>query len=123
MVSHVSVKESRAHATAAMSIMVLASTGPQRDFDRSFRPTSNRVRQRWERLDLAQRRGAAIPPIDVYRLGDLHFVKDGHHRVSVAGATGQKTIEAYVTEVLTRAPATGISRRGGALLKAAGGGG
>ena len=84
-----------------------------RDFDRSFRPTSNRVRQRWERLDLAQRRGAAIPPIDVYRLGDLHFVKDGHHRVSVARAAGQKTIEAYVTEVLTRAPATDISRRGG----------
>ena len=82
-----------------------------RDFDRSFRPTSNRVRQRWERLDLARRRGAAIPPIDVYRLGDLHFVKDGHHRVSVARAAGQKTIEAYVTEVLTRAPATGISRR------------
>jgi hypothetical protein len=79
------------------------------DFDRSFRPTSNRVRQRWERLDLAQRRGAPIPPIDVYRIGDLHFVKDGHHRVSVAKATGQKTIEAYVTEVLTRMPPTGIS--------------
>ena len=86
-----------------------------RDFDRSFRPTSNRVRQRWERLDLARRRGAAIPPIDVYRLGDLHFVKDGHHRVSVARAAGQKTIEAYVTEVLTRAPATGISRHGDLL--------
>jgi len=92
-----------------------------RDFDRGFRPTSNRVQQRWEQLDLARRRGAAIPPIDVYRVGDLHFVKDGHHRVSVS--TGQKTIEAYVTEVLTRMPATGISRRGGLLLKAAGGGG
>ena len=94
-----------------------------RDFDRRFRPTSNRVRQRWERLDLAQRRGVAIPPIDVYRVGDLHFVKDGHHRVSVARATGHKTIEAYVTEVLTRIPATGISRRGGLPLKAAGSGG
>ena len=91
---------------------VAGTVDSQRDFDRSFRPTSNRVRQRWERLDLARRRGAAIPPIDVYRLGDLHFVKDGHHRVSVARAAGQKTIEAYVTEVLTRAPATGISRRG-----------
>jgi hypothetical protein len=94
-----------------------------RDFDRGFRPTSNRVRQRWEGLDLAWRRGVAIPPIDVYRVGGLHFVKDGHHRVSVARATGQKTIEAYVTEVLTRIPATGISRRGSLALKAAGGGG
>ena len=92
---------------------VVGTVDSQRDFDRSFRPTSNGVRQRWERLDLAQRRGAAIPPIDVYRVGGLHFVKDGHHRVSVARAAGQKTIEAYVTEVLTRAPATDISRRGG----------
>jgi hypothetical protein len=102
---------------------VAGTVDSRRDFDRSFRPTSNRVRRRWERLDLAQRRGVAIPPIDVYRVGDLHFVKDGHHRVSVARATGQKTIEAYVTEVLTRMPATGISRRGDPLLKAAGSGG
>lgn len=78
-------------------------------FDRKFRPTSNRVRQRWERLDLAQRRGVLLPPIDVYRVGDLHFVMDGHHRVSVAMATGRKTIQAYVTEVLTRTRPTGVS--------------
>jgi ParB-like chromosome segregation protein Spo0J len=67
------------------------------------------VRQRWERLDLAQRRGVLLPPIDVYRVGDLHFVMDGHHRVSVAMATGRKTIQAYVTEVLTRTRPTGVS--------------
>ena len=81
---------------------VAGTVDSRRDFDRRFRPTSDRVRQRWERLDLAQRRGVSLPPIDVYRVGDLHFVKDGHHRVSVARATGHKTIEAYVTEVLTR---------------------
>jgi hypothetical protein len=59
------------------------------------------VRSRWEQLALAQRRGAAIPPIEVYRAGGLHFVNDGHHRVSIAAATGQQTIDAYVTEVLT----------------------
>ncbi len=42
-----------------------------------------------------------MPPIDVYRIGDLHFVKDGHHRVSVARALGYKDINAYVTEVVT----------------------
>ena len=88
-----------------------------RDFDRRFRPTSGRVRERWERLALAQRRGESIPPIDVYRIGDLHFVQDGHHRVSIAIATGAKTIEAYVTEVLTTVPATGIRRRGDLLVK------
>ena len=77
--------------------------------------SSNQVRQRWERLDLAQRRGVAIPPIDVYRVGDLHFVKDGHHRVSVARATGQTTIEAHVTEVLTRMRAASSSRWGDLL--------
>jgi hypothetical protein len=81
------------------------------DFDRRFRPASGRDRQRWEQLDLAERHGAVIPPIEVYRVGGLHFVKDGHHRVSVAIATGQEMIDADVTEVLTRLPATGISRR------------
>jgi len=73
-----------------------------REFDRSFRPTSGRVRERWERIALAQRQGRDMPPIDVYRVGELHFVKDGHHRVSVARALGRETIEAYVTEVVTR---------------------
>jgi hypothetical protein len=43
-----------------------------------------------------------MPPISVYRVGGLHFVRDGHHRVSVARALGQSTIDAHVTEVLTR---------------------
>jgi hypothetical protein len=72
-----------------------------REFDRRFRPTSNRVRTRWERVATAQRRGQEMPPIDVYRIGEVHFVKDGHHRVSVARAMGWKKIDAYVTEVIT----------------------
>jgi hypothetical protein len=73
-----------------------------REFDRQFRPTSSRVRTRWERIALAQRTGKGMPPIDVYRIGELHFVRDGHHRVSVARARGDRVIEAYVTEVLTK---------------------
>jgi hypothetical protein len=89
----------------------------RRDFDRQFRPTSSRVRERWERLALAQRRGESIPPIDVYRIGGLHFVQDGHHRVSIALATGQKVIDAYVTEVLTAVPAGDIRSRHDLLMK------
>jgi hypothetical protein len=81
-----------------------------REFDRSFRPTSGRVRRRWERIAAAQRRGESMPPIDVYRIGELHFVKDGHHRVSVARALGHSHIDAYVTEVQTKVGAGGEIR-------------
>ena len=80
---------------------IVGTAGARRDFDRCFRPASGRVRCRWERLALAQRRGEAIPPIEVYRVGHWHFVSDGHHRVSIAAATGQQLIDAYVTQVLT----------------------
>jgi hypothetical protein len=91
----------------------IVGTAEQRhDFDRHFRPTSNRVRDRWEQLALAERRGAAIPPIEVYRIGGRHFVSDGHHRVSIAAATGQQTIDAYVTEILTTRLPAGTTRSG-----------
>ena len=83
---------------------IVGTAGARRDFDRCFRPTSGRVRSRWEPLALAQRRGEAIPPIEVYRVGHRHFVSDGHHRVSIAAATGQQLIDAYVTQVLTTVP-------------------
>jgi hypothetical protein len=83
---------------------IVGTAERRRDFDRHFRPASNRVRERWEQLALAERRGAAIPPIEVYRVGGLHFVSDGHHRVSIAAATSQQTIDAYVTEILTTKP-------------------
>jgi hypothetical protein len=80
-----------------------------REFDRRFRPTTSKVRPRWERIATAQRRGQSMPPIDVYRIGDLHFVKDGHHRVSVARALRLDSIDAYVTEVETKIdPGTAI---------------
>jgi hypothetical protein len=96
---------------------IVGSVDSMRDFDRRFRPTSNRVRERWERLALAQRRGESIPPIDVYQVGELYFVSDGHHRVSIALAMGQKVIDAYVTEILTAVPAKGIWHRSDLLFK------
>jgi hypothetical protein len=96
---------------------IVGTVDSRRDFDRQFRPTSGRVRERWERLALAQRRGESIPPIDVYRVGGLHFVKDGHHRVSIAIATGLTSIDAYVTEVRTTAPASGIRSRSDLVMR------
>jgi hypothetical protein len=74
------------------------------DFDRRLRPTSPRLRTRWERIAAAQRRGEALPPVSLFKVGDLYFVRDGHHRVSVARALGRKDIDAYVVEVSTRIP-------------------
>src|SRR3954447_19002280 len=72
------------------------------DFDRGFRPTSARLRSRWERIAAAQRRGEALPPVSLFKVGDLYFVRDGHHRVSVAKSQGRQDIDAYVTEVTTK---------------------
>ncbi|MGZ4277306.1 MAG: chromosome partitioning protein ParB [Solirubrobacteraceae bacterium] len=71
-------------------------------FDRNFRPTSARVRARWERIANAVRRGERMPPISLFRIGEVYFVRDGHHRVSVARALGRTQIDAYVVEVETR---------------------
>jgi hypothetical protein len=72
------------------------------DFDRGLRPTSARLRSRWERINAAQRRGEALPPVSLFKVGALYFVRDGHHRVSVAKSLGRPDIDAYVVEVTTR---------------------
>jgi hypothetical protein len=63
------------------------------------------------------RRGESLPPIDVYRIGELHFVRDGHHRVSVARTLGRSDIDAYVTEVQTRLPIDSALRPSDLLCK------
>lgn len=80
---------------------IVGSVDKVKDFDRRFRPTSTRSRERWERLARASRKGEEIPPIEVYQVGDHYFVRDGHHRVSVARSLGVKLIEARVTVVDT----------------------
>src|SRR5215210_351434 len=81
---------------------IVGTVDRTKEFDRAFRPTSPRLRARWQRIAEAQRRGESFPPISVYRIGDLHFVRDGHHRVSVARSLGREDIDAYVTDVRTR---------------------
>src|ERR687893_2703027 len=71
-----------------------------KEFDREFRPTSSQVRGRWERMANAMRRGESVPPVDLYRVGEVHFVRDGHHRVSVARALGRRETEADAYERL-----------------------
>jgi hypothetical protein len=81
---------------------IVGSEDRAAEFDRGFRPTSARLRSRWERIAAAHRRGEALPPVSLFKVGDLYFVRDGHHRVSVAKAHGRTDIDAYVTEIQTR---------------------
>jgi hypothetical protein len=83
---------------------IKGSEGRARDFDASFLPLNPRLRERWARVEALMLRGVEVPPIDVYRVGDIYFVKDGHNRASVARRLGYETIRAYVTEVRTRVP-------------------
>jgi hypothetical protein len=93
----------RAAGLAVVALDAIVGTVDRgRDFDRSFRPTSGRVRSRWEQIAAAMRRGQSLPPVDLLRIGEIYFVRDGHHRVSVARALGRPDIDARVTDVVTR---------------------
>jgi hypothetical protein len=96
---------------------VVGSVDRTVDFDRGFRPTSPRLRSRWERIAAAQRRGESMPPVSLFKIGDLYFVRDGHHRVSVAKSLGRPDIDAYVTEVETRVPLDSETRLSDLPLK------
>lgn len=68
-------------------------------FDRAFRPP-RWSRVRWTLMCRAAQAGATLPPISVYRVGAEHYVRDGHHRVSVARALGADGIDAEVVELV-----------------------
>ena len=96
---------------------IVGSVDRTADFDRSFRPVSEKTRERWERIALAYRRGEALPPVSLYRIGPLHFVRDGHHRISVARAHGLEQIEADVTEARTQLGADATIRLADLTMK------
>lgn len=67
------------------------------DFDDSFFPYREHVKERWVRVAMARHLGISLPPVRLVQVGSLYFVEDGHHRISVARALGQEQIEAEVT--------------------------
>jgi hypothetical protein len=67
------------------------------DFDCDFYPLQTHTRARWQGIALARQKGTPLPPVALIQIGDIYFVLDGHHRISVARARGQKEIEARVT--------------------------
>ncbi len=78
---------------------IVGSVGRYRDFDRAFLPTQRQTTERWVNVRKAHYRDVLLPPVDLYKIGDVYFVKDGNHRVSVARERNQTDIDAYVTEI------------------------
>ncbi len=76
---------------------ICGSGGRPNDFDHNFNPLRDHTRQRWLGIAEARQQGQLLPPVELIRVGDVYFVGDGHHRISVAQAMGQKEIEAKVT--------------------------
>lgn len=67
------------------------------DFDADFHPLQEYTKDRWVNIALAYSSDQALPPVDLVEVGDVYFVNDGHHRISVAKMLGQREIEAEVT--------------------------
>ncbi|MER2600405.1 MAG: universal stress protein [Caldilineales bacterium] len=85
---------------------VVGSVGRYHDFTRSFLPRRDSDVERWTKVKLKALYHGGMAPIEVYQLGDVYFVLDGNHRVSVARQLGAQTIQAYVTEIPVRVPIT-----------------
>jgi hypothetical protein len=83
---------------------IVGSVGRYKDFTRTFLPREDHLKARWVKINAVARGATGFPPIDVYRIGDAYFVRDGNHRVSVLKEMGAPTVQAYVTEVSTRIP-------------------
>ena len=81
---------------------VVGSVDRYRDFDRLFLPTQSHTQDRWRRINSAWYHDHSLPPVVLYKVGEVYFVVDGNHRVSVARAQGQKFIDAEVRECAAR---------------------
>lgn len=78
---------------------IVGSVGRYKDFTRTYLPKNVVSKERWTRIYAEANGGMGLPPIEVYQVGEVYFVRDGNHRVSVAREMGQESIQAYVTQV------------------------
>ncbi|MFN2119039.1 MAG: hypothetical protein ACK2T0_01435 [Anaerolineales bacterium] len=87
--------------TVAVS-QIVGSLNRYHQFDRAFLPTENQIAPRWVSVDRAFYKAVSLPPVLLYKVGQVYFVVDGHHRVSVAREQGQEFIDAEVRECSTK---------------------
>jgi hypothetical protein len=75
---------------------IRGSEGRVQDFDSAFHPLSEKTRDRWLSVATARMQGAGLPAVELIQVGDFFFVRDGHHRISVARALGEEAIDAEI---------------------------
>jgi hypothetical protein len=80
---------------------IVGSVGRYRDFTSSFLPRKSTSAERWSRVYASVNSLEGVPPVELYKVDDVYFVRDGNHRVSVARQIGARTIQAHVTELPT----------------------
>lgn len=80
---------------------IIGSEGRYKDFSKAFLPQKDHLRYRWESIDRAHLTDFILPPISLFKIGDVYFVRDGNHRVSVAKMQGSFAIDAEVVELTT----------------------
>lgn len=97
---------------------IVGSVNRYDDFTRDFLPRESVDEERWARIEIAAHDMKGLPPIEAYQIGQVYFVSDGNHRVSVAKRLGATHIQAYVTEVYSRVPLTPDIRPEELILKA-----
>ena len=81
--------------------LIVGSEGRYHDFNKYFLPKREHLRQRWQRVDEAHIKDVILPPIQLYEIGGVYFVRDGNHRVSVAKTQNVEFIDADVTSLAT----------------------
>jgi hypothetical protein len=81
---------------------IVGSLNRYNQFDRYFLPLDDQIANRWQSIDLAFYQEVNLPPVVLYKVGEVYFVVDGHHRVSVAREQGQLNIDADVRECSTK---------------------
>lgn len=81
---------------------IIGSLNRYHEFDRAFLPKEDLLANRWQKVDRAFYEDVHLPPVVLYKVGEVYFVVDGHHRVSVARDKGQEFIEAEIRECATR---------------------
>jgi nucleotide-binding universal stress UspA family protein len=83
---------------------IVGSVGRYNDFSRTFLPRQDQDAERWAEVKAAMTGLIGLPPVELYQVGDVYFVRDGNHRISVLRQMGASHAEAYVTQVRTKVP-------------------
>lgn len=107
-VRHLSPEGEHSLGTQSIEVShIIGSVDRYREFDRHYLPREKHLDERWIGVRAAQLQGKELPPIQVYEVGGMYFVKDGNHRVSVARRQGQKYIDAQVIRLKVAVPLEG----------------